>query len=136
VFTREALPAGVLHRRMLLSLSLSLSGLGADVGLKRVADGLANGDRRAVDNEVALRRIRASHVTRDNLRAVIRKLVNATLADPAWWGDGTACASDSKKFGSWWCHLDCAVRRERRIAALPYTGRVRRVLISERPDQR
>lgn len=29
--------------------------------------------------------------------------VNATFAarDTAWWGTGTACASDSKKFGSW-----------------------------------
>lgn len=100
VFTREALPAGVLRRRLLLSLF----GLGTNVGIKRVVDGLAaRDDGRAVDNEAALRRVRASHVTRDNLRAAIRELVNATLAmrDPAWWGDGTACASDSKKFGSW-----------------------------------
>ncbi|MGW7260688.1 Tn3 family transposase [Streptomyces sp. NPDC054834] len=39
----------------------------------------------------------------DNLRAAVTKLVNATFAarDTAWWGQGTACASDSKKFGSW-----------------------------------
>ncbi|MCN0154355.1 Tn3 family transposase [Salinispora arenicola] len=101
VFTREALPAGVLRRRLLLSLF----GLGTNVGIKRVADGLAStGD---ADTEAALRRIRASHITRDNLRAGIRKLVNATLSmrDPAWWGDGTACASDSKKFGSWSSNL-------------------------------
>jgi TnpA family transposase len=103
VFTREALPAGVLRRRLLLSLF----GLGTNVGLKRVADGLASGDGRAVDSEAALRRVRASHVTRDNLRAAIRRVVNATLSmrDPAWWGDGTACASDSKKFGSWSSNL-------------------------------
>ena len=31
------------------------------------------------------------------------RLVNATFAarDAAWWGEGTACASDSEKFGSW-----------------------------------
>ena len=30
-------------------------------------------------------------------------MVNATFAvrDVAWWGEGTACASDSKKFGAW-----------------------------------
>jgi TnpA family transposase len=29
--------------------------------------------------------------------------VNATFEarDSVWWGEGTACASDSKKFGSW-----------------------------------
>ena len=104
VFTREALPVGVLRRRLLLSLF----GLGTNIGIKRVADGLAaRDDGRAVDNEAALRRVRASHVTRDNLRAAIRKLVNATLAmrAPAWRGDGTACASDSKKFGSWTSNL-------------------------------
>jgi len=60
-----------------------------------------------VDTEAALRRVRASHFTRDNLRAAIRRLVNNTLTmrDPAWWGDGTACASDSKKFGSWSSNL-------------------------------
>jgi len=25
--------------------------------------------------------------------------------DPNWWGSGTACASDSKKFGSWESNL-------------------------------
>ncbi len=27
------------------------------------------------------------------------------MRDPAWWGQGTACASDSKKFGSWSSNL-------------------------------
>ena len=42
-------------------------------------------------------------VNRDNLRAAMRKLVNATFAarDEMWWGTGTACASDSRKFGAW-----------------------------------
>jgi TnpA family transposase len=81
--------------------------LGTNVGIKRVADGLSAADPRTVDTEAALRRIRASHFTRDNLRAAIRRLVNNTLAmrDPAWWGEGTACASDSKKFGSWSSNL-------------------------------
>lgn len=35
--------------------------------------------------------------------AAMVRLVNATFAarDAAWWGEGMACASDSKKFGSW-----------------------------------
>lgn len=42
-------------------------------------------------------------VNRTNLRAALVRLVNATFAarDAAWWGEGTACTSDSKKFGSW-----------------------------------
>lgn len=41
-------------------------------------------------------------VNRTNMRAALVRLVNATFAarDQAWWGEGTACASDSKKFGS------------------------------------
>jgi hypothetical protein len=30
---------------------------------------------------------------------------DAGLRDPAWWGNGTACASDAKKFGSWSSNL-------------------------------
>ena len=42
-------------------------------------------------------------ITRENLRAAITRVVNATfeVRDQAWWGDGTACASDSQKFGAW-----------------------------------
>jgi len=37
------------------------------------------------------------------LRAGEMRLVNSTFTarDEQWWGAGTACASDSKKFGSW-----------------------------------
>jgi hypothetical protein len=103
VMSREALPEGVLRRRLLLVLFA----LGTNVGIKRIADGLAVDGRELGDVEAALRRVRASHLTRDNLRKAIRRLVNTTLAmrDPAWWGDGTACASDSKKFGSWSSNL-------------------------------
>ncbi|MET7438286.1 Tn3 family transposase [Streptomyces sp. NPDC005568] len=50
-----------------------------------------------------LRRVRHLFVNRTNLRAALVRLVNATFAarDQAWWSEGTACASDSKKFGSW-----------------------------------
>ena len=58
-------------------------------------------------SEAALRHVRRLHVTRDNLRRAIATLVNATLAarDPALWGTARACASDSKKFGSWESNL-------------------------------
>ncbi|MGZ6870167.1 MAG: transposase, partial [Frankiaceae bacterium] len=53
--------------------------------------------------EAALRHVRRVYITPDNLRRATARLVNATLAvrDPALWGSGTACASDSKRFGSW-----------------------------------
>ena len=104
VLSREILPENVLRRRLLLCLFA----LGTNVGIKRIADGLAAvGDSLTADDEAALRRVRASHITRDNLRNAIRRLVNHTLAmrDPAWWGDGTTCASDSRKFGSWSSNL-------------------------------
>lgn len=55
------------------------------------------------EDEGALRRVRASHVTRENLRRAIVKVINETLAvrDPQWWGKATSTASDSKRFGSW-----------------------------------
>jgi TnpA family transposase len=42
-------------------------------------------------------------VTRENLRAAVTAVVNATLEarDPAWWGEATSTASDSKRFASW-----------------------------------
>ncbi len=48
--------------------------------------------------------IRRRYITKDQLRAAIREVVNATLRvrSPGIWGEGTtACASDSKKFGAW-----------------------------------
>lgn len=55
------------------------------------------------ESEAALRHVRRHFITVDNLRAAVTRLVNGTFAarDGAWWGQGTACASDSKKFGSW-----------------------------------
>jgi TnpA family transposase len=51
--------------------------------------------------------VRRHFITRDNLRRAVAKVVNATFEarDPAWWGSGTATASDSKKFGSWESNL-------------------------------
>ena len=57
--------------------------------------------------EAQLCRTRRNFISRDGLRRAIAAVLNATLRerDPRWWGDGTACASDSKKFGSWESNL-------------------------------
>jgi len=98
VATRENTPREVIRKRLLLVLYA----LGTNVGVKRVADGGRHGE-----TEAALRATRHLFVNRDNLRSAIATLVNATLRmrDPLWWGNGTACASDSKKFGSWSSNL-------------------------------
>ncbi|WP_281283645.1 Tn3 family transposase [Nonomuraea longispora] len=91
----------MLQRRLLLCLY----GLGTNVGIKRVADGVAAATLPPgqLDNEAALRRTRRLFINRDNLREAIRLIVNATLKarDTVLWGEGTSCASDSRKFGSW-----------------------------------
>ena len=98
VASREVVPRTALRRRLLLVLFA----LGTNVGIKQI---VATGEHG--ETEAALRRVRRTFVTRDNLRAAIARVVNETLAvrDAAWWGEGTACASDSKKFGSWSSNL-------------------------------
>jgi TnpA family transposase len=90
---RENLPAERLRRRLLLTLFA----LGTNAGISRVAAGEHG------EPEAALRHVRRVYIAPDNLRRATARLVNATLAvrDPALWGSGTACASDSKRFGSW-----------------------------------
>ncbi len=56
VMSREALPEGVLRRRLLLVLFA----LGTNVGIKRIADGQAVTGSELGDIEAALRRVRAS----------------------------------------------------------------------------
>ncbi|MDG3013662.1 Tn3 family transposase [Corynebacteriales bacterium D3-21] len=98
VASREVTDRDTLRRRLLLCLF----GLGTNMGLKAIADTGEHGE-----SEAALRHVRRHFITRDNLRRAIAKVVDATLAarDPNWWGTGTACASDSKKFGSWESNL-------------------------------
>jgi TnpA family transposase len=91
---RVVLDPDVLHRRLLLCLY----GLGTNAGLKRVA---AGADDTTYPELLHVRR-RFIHV--EALRDAIRRVANATLAvrNPTIWGEvGTACASDSKKFGAW-----------------------------------
>ena len=98
VASREVIDRETLRRRLLLCLFA----LGTNMGLKAI---VATGEHG--ENEAALRHVRRHFITRDNLRRAIAKLVNATFdaRDPAWWGTGTTCASDSKKFGSWESNL-------------------------------
>ncbi|MEV3986728.1 Tn3 family transposase [Nonomuraea sp. NPDC049758] len=101
VASRTVTEEEVLRRRLLLCLY----GLGTNVGIKRAAGGVAAAALPAgqLDNEAALRRTRRLFINRDNLRGAIRLIVNATLTarDVTLWGEGTSCASDSRKFGSW-----------------------------------
>ncbi|WP_326642619.1 Tn3 family transposase [Nonomuraea fuscirosea] len=101
VASRIVIDPAVLQRRLLLCLY----GLGTNVGIKRVADGVAAAalPTEQIDNEAVLRRTRRLFINRDNLREAIRLIVNATLKarDTMLWGEGTSCASDSRKFGSW-----------------------------------
>jgi len=84
-------------------LLLLCFGLGTNMGIKRVVDGANAAAEGLPVSEAALRRQRRLYGTRDNFRRAITRLVNGTFAirDQRWWSDGTACASDSQKFGSW-----------------------------------
>ena len=97
VATRQAIPPQVLQRRLLLVLFA----LGTNMGIRQLAAGEHG------ETEAALRHVRRVFVNRDNLRRAIVRLVNATLEvrDQTLWGQGTACASDSKKFGAWQANL-------------------------------
>ena len=90
----ERIERDLLQRRLLLALFA----LGTNMGIRAI---VATGDHG--ESEASLRHVRRHFITVDNLRAAVTRLVNATFAarDTAWWGRGTACASDSKKFGSW-----------------------------------
>jgi TnpA family transposase len=47
------------------------------------------------------------HGGKSSLRRAIARLVNATfqMRDETWWGQGSACASDSQRFGAWESNL-------------------------------
>ncbi|SLJ60856.1 Tn3 family transposase [Mycobacteroides abscessus] len=98
VASREVIDRDSLRRRLLLCLFA----LGTNMGIRAI---VATGEHG--ESEAALRHVRRHFITRDNVRRAIAKLVNATFEarDPNWWGTGTACASDSKKFGSWESNL-------------------------------
>ena len=85
----ESLDRSVLQERLLLTLY----GLGSNAGIKRMSAGQAR------TNYKDLLYVRRRYVTKDQLRAAIREVVNATLKErsAAIWGEGTtSCASDSR----------------------------------------
>ncbi|MGX1114871.1 TnpA family transposase [Streptomyces ambofaciens] len=90
----ERIDRATLQRRLLLALFAP----GTNMGIRAI---VATGEHG--ETEAALRHVRRHFITVDNLRAAVTRLVNGTFAarDAAWWGQGTACASDSKKFRSW-----------------------------------
>jgi len=98
VATREVVPRQILRQRLLLVLFA----LGTNMGIRQIAASGEHGQ-----DEGALRRVRASHITQENLRRAIARVVNATFEarDPQWWGEATSTASDSKRFGSWESNL-------------------------------
>ena len=102
VHTRAVTAGTALRRRLLVVLF----GLGTNMGLKPIAAALAEGSGH-VDTEAELRNVRRAYVTRDNLRRAIARLASATFEArrAELWGPGTACASDSKRFGSWSSNL-------------------------------
>jgi TnpA family transposase len=97
IASREVNPRDRVRRRLLLVLF----GLGTNIGIKQIATGEHG------ETESALRRARWLYVNRDHLRQAIIRVVNATftIRDTGLWGTGTACASDSKKFGAWESNL-------------------------------
>lgn len=77
---------------------LALYGLGTNTGIKRISAG-----RHGVSYKELLH-VRKFYIHKAALRGAIGKVANAIfeIRNPALWGEGTtACASDSKKFGSW-----------------------------------
>jgi hypothetical protein len=92
--TREVLDRATLNRRLLLVLFA----LGTNMGIRQMA---ATGEHGV--GEAEPRHVRSTFVTREDLRAAITTVVNATLEarEPQWWGEATSTASDSKRFASW-----------------------------------
>ncbi|MEM7175181.1 MAG: Tn3 family transposase [Chlamydiota bacterium] len=94
VSAREMLTEDQIRKRVILALY----GLGTNTGLKRVAVGNREESYRN------LLHICQNYITKDNLKNAISDLVNALFKarNPKIWGfSTTACASDSKHFGSW-----------------------------------
>jgi len=94
VASREAIERSTLQRRLLLCLY----GLGTNTGLKRICAGIER------ENYTDLQYIKKRFIHKEHLRNAITQVVNEIFRTRLVqiWGEGTtACASDSKKFGSW-----------------------------------
>ena len=92
--SREALPRADRDRRLLLALYAA----GTNAGIKRVAAGVGD-----ISYDELLH-IHRRYIDPNALRAAAARVADATLAvrNPVIWGEaGTACGSDSTKFGAW-----------------------------------
>ncbi len=92
--SREVVPRADRDRRLLLALYAA----GTNAGIKRVAVGVGD-----ISYDELLH-IHRRYIDPNALRAAAARVANATLAirNPAIWGEaGTACGSDSTKFGAW-----------------------------------
>ena len=106
------LPRDVRDRRLLLCLY----GLGTNAGLKRIAAGTPDASH---DDLLYIRR---RFIDNAAIRRAITEVASATLAvrDPAIWGEaGTACASDSTKFG-----CQTALKRDPLLECAPADGQI------------
>lgn len=84
----------ILQKRLLLCLY----GLGTNTGLKRICAGIER------ENYTDLQYVKKRFIHKEHLRNAIATVVNEIFRVRMThiWGEGTtACASDSKKFGSW-----------------------------------
>ena len=91
---RESLDPATLQKRLLLCFY----GLGTNTGLKRVSSGAG------AESYPDLVYVRRRFIRKEPFREAIAKVVNGVFRVrlPHIWGEATtACASDSKKFGSW-----------------------------------
>ncbi|GAB6425650.1 TPA: Tn3 family transposase [Bacillus nitratireducens] len=91
---REILDRKIIQRRLLLSLF----GIGTNTGLKAVSAGSNT------DSYRELRYIRQKFIHKDHLRKANAEVTNHIICNrmKEVWGEATtACASDSKHFGSW-----------------------------------
>ncbi|MGK0468939.1 Tn3 family transposase [Clostridium sp.] len=92
--TQERLTREIIRKRLLVSLY----GMGTNMGLKAVSS------KGLDENYMDLEYIKRKFINKDNLRAAIAEVVNATLkirSQNIWGSATTTCASDSKKFGAW-----------------------------------
>jgi len=92
--TQERLTREIIRKRLLVSLY----GMGTNMGLKAVSS------KGLDENYMDLEYIKRKFINKDNLRAAIAEVVNATLkirSQNIWGNATTTCASDSKKFGAW-----------------------------------
>ena len=94
VASRETIDRSILQKRLLLCLY----GLGTNTGLKRICAGIER------ENYTDLQYVKKRFIHKEHLRNAIATVVNEIFRVRMThiWGEGTtACASDSKKFGSW-----------------------------------